>query len=257
MKTVLFLTLLAFGAGNSFDDESDEGQEPNVLERYDLLPVLPRIDQGTGWEGLLSQLLPPWSSEVGALRVQGLHTDEAPDKILSLVTQTLGDALNVKGSQIALESDSTLLVLAPASVQSMVAEVLAVLESVLSVSVEVRVDVLSTDGGQEFPGRSVMSVAEADRLVEGLVARGATHREHTFQLYSGRTSGVDQSNTVPLVFDYDVEIAQGSHRYRAVQAARQASFLKTRCPFADTIHAAPFPAPVTHLGHPAPAVSDR
>jgi len=218
MKTVLFLTLLALGASNSPDDEGGESaanQETNVLERYNLRPVLPRIDAGTEWTGLLTLLMPPWWGDDGEVEVHGLHTNEAPDKILNLVTQALGDALNAKGSQIVLENDSTLLVLAPAPVQSMVAEVLGVLESVLSSSVEVRVDVISLDGvlegaGQGSPARSVVSAAEADRLVEGLVARGATHREHTIQLSSGRTSAVDQSSTAPVVFDYDVEIAQGA-----------------------------------------------
>lgn len=214
MKTLLLLALVLSGDDHGPVPGGD-AQDPNVLVRYDLRPVLPRLDGGTGWASGLAQLPPPWWHDSPTVDVQGLGEDAAPDAILALVTQILGDELSAKGSQITLESDTHLSVLAPEAVQAKVAFVLDQLESVLSAAVQVHVDVVSGKGpgGAALPAKGVVPVAEADRMIAALEARGAAHEELELQLRAGRTAAIGQSRTVPLVYDYDVEIAQGSFMY--------------------------------------------
>ncbi|MEN8162228.1 MAG: hypothetical protein ABFS41_19310, partial [Myxococcota bacterium] len=220
---IAFLLLALLSPGDESPAEPQSAAE-SVFVRYDLRPVIPRLDQGSGWlQSLVPDLAKPYE-KVPEVELQRLYEPAAPDVILDLLTQILGDELVLEGRSIALERDTRLLVLAPPATQDKVAAILEVLESVLSASVHLRLDVLSTSEGAapERDGRCVVSTDEAERLVAGLVARGASHREHAFQLSAGRTAAVDQIRKVPFLFDYDVEIAQGCFIYDPIVRSAEA-----------------------------------
>ena len=188
----------------------------STLASYDLRTVIPRWDAATSWSQTLT--VPPAGYPDGDLPdadVMNFYGEPGVYEILDLLTQILGDELRHEGSDVSLDGTS-LVLLAPPAVHEQVRAVLTALETALSDTITVQVDVLSfaENGAQETAATSnVLSSEEASRLVTTLVGRGAQHREFLLELSAGRTAWIDQRKSVPFVIDYDIEIAQASFVY--------------------------------------------
>ncbi len=192
-----------------FSFASQGGQE-NVLVPYDLRAVIPSFDQSWSWsQALLPSLADPEQS-LPAVVLSELHHSEGPESILDLLVQALGEELHYEGRSIQIERDDQLLILAPQSVQAKVQEVLKLLETAFSSAVVVELDWFGfPDSGIPLE-RSVITQEEAKRFVDAAVARGSAHLTQTFLLSPGRTAAIESVRVVPVLLDYDVEIAQGS-----------------------------------------------
>jgi hypothetical protein len=204
MSFVLFaLLLLPSPAG-------DAAQADSVLVVYDLRPVLPRYDSGSGWESLV---VPPFE---GTEHGGGGHDldfeQESPDVVVDLLSQILGDELRFEGREIALDG-TKLVVLAPAPIQARVRDTLEALEAALGASVELQVDLYELPAGAAWPARAVMDAAEVDRGAAALFGPDPQRASYTLSLSAGRTAVLDMTRREPFLFDYDVEIAQGSVMY--------------------------------------------
>ena len=190
-----------------------EGQkEESTLQIYDLRPLMPRFDSdGTWQQSLLVPSADP-HGELPGVRLSSLHRDSTPEVIIDLITQVLGDELRYEGREVSLDGESRLLVLAPPPVQARVRSALAALEGALAAFITLRVDILTMQGDIEaaWPAQSLLAEEEVDRTIDTLLGRGASHQSYEFEAAAGRTSGIDTNRMLPLVFDYDVEIAQGA-----------------------------------------------
>lgn len=187
-------------------------KDESTLQIYDLRPLMPRFDSdGTWQQSLLVPSADP-HDELPGVRLSSLHRASTPEVIIDLITQVLGDELRYEGREVSLDGESRLLVLAPPAVHGRVRSALAALEGALAASVTMRVDVLTLQGdaGAVWPPQSLVASEEVDRLIDTLLGRGASHRSYEFEATAGRTSGIDTNRMLPLVFDYDVEIAQGA-----------------------------------------------
>lgn len=184
----------------------------SVLQIYDLRPLVPRFDGESTWSHSL--MFPPGvrPDEREALSPSDLYVDGEPEVIVDLLTQVLGDDLRYEGREISLNDNAHLLVLAPESVQVQVRNTLAALAAALGGTVELTVDVVEFDGAASelWPQKNVIPANAAELLINGAIGRGASHHEFRLSLSAGCTAAIDQMRRFPILFDYDVEIAQGS-----------------------------------------------
>ena len=189
---------------------SASGSNTSALVSYDLRPVLPSFDEAARWTQSLVVTPGGYYDGLSMVDPARLGAQEAPDVVIDLLTQVLGDELTRKGREMSVDG-TRLMVLAPQEVQGQVREILNVLEGVFSGVVELDVDILTlTEGEEQLVASNVMSTTEAERLVEGWVGRGAEHRRIPLRIAAGRTRGLVQTQKRPIVSDYDVEIAQGA-----------------------------------------------
>jgi len=202
--SILVLALLTAALGDG------GAQESTVLASYDLRAVLPRWDDGTSWSQSLNHL-PGVGPEQETSEAGGNYSDMAAFEVLDLLTQVMGDELRREGREMLVDG-SALTVLAPEPVQEQVRAVLDALRQALAGTIAVRVDVLALGDGSsvDLVPSSVLADDEAAKLVASLIGRGAQQRSFQLELSAGRTAWVDARRRVPFVFDYDVEIAQGS-----------------------------------------------
>ena len=203
---------------STVDDEpvvsssSDEAiEDDSVFVRYDLRPVMPSFD-GVSWKApLVSALANPWDN-LGGVNASELYEFAPPETILDVITRILGDEMHFEGREILLDGEASLLVLAPPAVQKKIRVVLDGLETALSSSVKIRVDVYTVlqSAGDALVESNVVTTQKADGIAADLAAAGAAHARHTFELSPGRTAILDQTRTVTFLYDFDVEIAQGA-----------------------------------------------
>jgi hypothetical protein len=191
---------------------SGEAEADAVLEIYDLRPLMPRFDLDSSWSHSL--MFPPGvrPSERETLDISGLGTDGDPTMIVEILMKVLGDELLYEGRRISLNRNGGLLVLAPAAVQEKVRATLAAIESALCGSVELAVDVVEFSGKapEIWPAKNLLSADEAGRLLTDARGRGASHQRTRLSLTAGRTATLEQMRHFPILYDYDVEIAQGA-----------------------------------------------
>ncbi|MEQ1895406.1 MAG: hypothetical protein ABL998_22950, partial [Planctomycetota bacterium] len=179
--------------------------EDSQLVSYDLRRILPRWDAGDWSQSLL---FPPLahpeaeSSAIPAERYGGLLSFE----LLDLLNQILGDDLRREGREMLIEGDA-LTVLAPAALQQQVRALLDGLEQALAGTVTLRVEFFTLAEGAAEPASLLLSDEEAQKLSASLA--GSAGRAFTLQLSAGRTDVLDARRSIPFLFDYDVEIAQG------------------------------------------------
>lgn len=182
-----------------------QGEEAQLVS-YDLGRVLPRWDEGDSWSQSL--VLPPLShpheqgSRIAAERYGGLASFE----LLDLLNQILGDELRREGREMLVEGGS-LSVLAPAALQQQVRALLEGLEQALAGAATLRLDFLPLAEGAPEPA-TLLGEDEAQKLVAAAGAGGAA-RSLTVELSAGRTAVLEAGRSVPFLFDFDVEIAQG------------------------------------------------
>jgi hypothetical protein len=74
------------------------------------------------------------------------------------------------------------------------------------------VDVVEIDGvaGDLWPARNVVDQDEVERAIAAALGRAGSHRHFEVGLSAGRTALLDQMHRFPILYDYDVEIAQGT-----------------------------------------------
>ena len=207
------LPLVPSGSPLVGSPDVDHAVPDSVLEVYDLRPLMPRFDAEGGWAHSL--ILPPGNGHFGdqqKISLSGLYGGEGPDVIVDLLTQVLGDELRYEGREITMDGASRLLVLAPAPIQARVAAMLQALENVLAATAQIEVDVVELTGaaGDTWPASNLVPAEAVDRAIATVLGRGGTHRRFHASLSAGRTSYVDQMRQFPILYDYDVEIAQGS-----------------------------------------------
>ncbi len=184
----------------------------SVLEVYDLRPLMPRFDGEAEW--MRTMVFPPANRfvEDESTPFHNMYDEAGSDVIIDLLIQVLGGELQYEGREIAMDGPSRLLVLAPAAIQARVEATLGTLETVLSSSAEITVDVveLPGDSTELWPKQNVVPAAEVDRSIASALGRGGVHQRFHMQLSAGRTAWLDQMRHIPILFDYDVEIASGS-----------------------------------------------
>lgn len=181
--------------------------EDSQLVSYDLRRILPRWDAGDWSQSLL---LPPLShphadsAAIPADRYGELLSFE----LLDLLNQILGDELRREGREMLVEGDA-LTVLAPAALQQQVRALLDGLEQALAGTVTLRVEFFTLAEGAAEPASLLLADDEAQKLALSLAASGSPGRAFTLQLSAGRTDVLDARRSIPFLFDYNVEIAQG------------------------------------------------
>ncbi len=221
MIPILWLALLLDPSGTGTTPATPRGNaqgtaaraEESVLVSYDLRAALPRWDSGS-WTQTLVVIPADHVDDLEEVNLEELYAELGAFELLDLLQQILGDELRAEGRDVSIEG-ADLVVLAPLSVQEQVRAVLSALSRALSGTVQVKVDVLSlAEGGAvEPPPASVLTQDEAQKLVTNLVGKGAQQREFQFQLMAGRTGWIEQRESVPFLFDFDVEIAQQTFIY--------------------------------------------
>jgi len=199
-------------AACSIYEEGGEGpQEELVLATYDLRTVLPRTD-AESWSQ--SMMLPPAGRGVHELpaigRDEELYENSSADVIMKIISRALEDEFLERGRDLSLQDDQHLLLLAPRSTHDKVAGIVDTLRGMASDSALLRVDILSSSSsGGALPGNNVVAAGEVDRMI-AQAGSEVEHRSFEIQLEAGRTTRLDQRKTINFLFDYDVEIAQGS-----------------------------------------------
>ncbi len=195
----------------------DEPSEDSVVVVYDLRPVLPSFDQeGTWSQALVPALADPGHENLPFVSLQELHRGEAPDSITNLVTEALGEDLHYEGRGIQIERGDQMVVAAPPAVQAKVRAILDALQAAFSAGTTVELDWFVMSDGAMPIDRCVLTLDEAKRFVDAAMARGSSHLHQTLRLAPGRTVALERARFIPLLADYDVEIAQGSFIYDPV-----------------------------------------
>lgn len=186
-------------------------EEDSVLVRYDLGPVLPSYDAAGGWSHSLNRGFEMiWGHECETPNVAQIYEGASPETVSELIRQLIGDELTSEGRLVSLEGDSSLLVLAPAAVQARVKRAMDGLAQGFGSSVSLQIDVVEMKGalGEDVP--SSVPVAQAERFLQGLLARNGQRHSYKLDLSAGRTGVIDQRTSRSMVVDHDVEIAKGA-----------------------------------------------
>jgi hypothetical protein len=208
IATLLLCTLLA----------PNDGPADSILVRYDLTGVLPSYDQAQIRESLLMSA--GTSQEHHRTPLEELTARPDADSIVELLARLFTEEFEYEGRELALQGDRDLLVLAPDDVQQRVSRALQELEQTLGASVELQIDVLSLqgDGPAPFGGKCVVDEGQ----LASLPASGRPSEQYRVRLQAGRTAAIDRTRVLPLVVDYDVEIAQGAVIHDPVIGAAEA-----------------------------------
>ena len=198
---------------------NDTETADSVLVRYDLSSTLPTFDDAQIDESLLIRGgASEGYLEIRRTNLDDLYGSEGADKIVDLVTRLHGEEFEYEGREIVMQGDDEMLVLAPADLQQKVKATLAEFERVLSSNVRLQVDVvdLPGEGPAPFGGATVIDAGQLANLPSG---QGNSHETYTVRLFAGRTSVVHNMRSIPVLTDYDVEIAQGASIHDPVVSA--------------------------------------
>ena len=176
-----------------------------VLARYDLPRSLIAFDG----EGFLESMTPFRRSryfEWYRTDVGDLYANEDPDMIPDLVSRVFVEEFEYEGRAIESDEDG-ILVYAPPAAQERVANALTEFQRVLAAHVELQVDVITLPDEGPIPlgGGGLVDVSALGDL--GSARERSTYR---MRVFAGRTSVLESIRTIPLLTEYDVEIAQGA-----------------------------------------------
>ena len=181
-----------------------------ILRTYDLRLAAPVVDHGEVWECLLPNM-------GGHTRLDFESEWESQflgEDVMSLIFELYDEEFEYADRRIEYLDDGRLLVGGPASVHRGVQGILGFLERAVASNARLRVDVLRLDGDAPiaWPSGSLIPEGEAQSLVAAAAAHGI-HRSYELDLNPARVSKLDAVREVPILFDYDIEIAQGSYIY--------------------------------------------
>ncbi|MCA8978636.1 MAG: hypothetical protein H6831_02515 [Planctomycetes bacterium] len=180
----------------------------NVLRMYDLRS----IQAGRSWETVSRSLLPAVRIDQGGLNeAEEYEPVFSPDEVMELLYRRFDEEIEYEGRGMWGLEDGRLALRAPESVHAGVVRTLSALDALTSAHVELTVDVLVSRskplGDPEVSGLVPLARAEA-WLMNGAAA---TERErYAVKLATGRTTTMDALRSMPVVLDWDVEIAQGA-----------------------------------------------
>lgn len=133
------------------------------------------------------------------------------DEVVSLLLDLLGKEFEYEGRNITAVEYGRILVRGPEGLHKRVADVLIFLDELVNAQAELTVNLLALDPGAEHPfgGRVMVARDEAERWLAA--AAGVTEQQELhLALRSDRPAEIDLTRTMPLLLDYDVEIAQAS-----------------------------------------------
>ena len=187
-------------------------QAQSVVRRYSLAGVAPNYEE----EGVSQQLfvIPGrpgnWFDDGGAGPLDRMPSRDL-DSVADLLSQALGDDLRFEGRGLSVSEEGEMLLVAPPDVHGKAEAILEGLRGALAAHALVSIDILNLEGGNlPFPDQAGLDDAAAERLIALALERGARHVRHELDLTPGNTSISDMTHPVPLLSDFDVEIAQSS-----------------------------------------------
>ena len=130
------------------------------------------------------------------------------EMLVDVVIDLLGPEFEYEGRRVSITTDGRLAVRGPAGLHERVVQLIAFLEEALNAQVELEIDVLSLPAGSAAVG-TVLTDQEARALVDA--AKGAgRYASHRVSVRGDRPAMLDLAENLPVVLDYDVEIAQGT-----------------------------------------------
>lgn len=175
-----------------------------VTKTYELATVLPSR-HGSEYAEVLAPYL--WREQDSG-ESSYLGAEALDDSIAELVMRLFEPEFSYEGRAIDYD-EGRLRVVAPPKVHDEIQRVLGYLESTFRRSVELRIDILER-GIDAAPLAGVMTAKEADDLI---AAGGARARSHTLRVAPGRIATLDATREVPLIADYDVNIAERTTQF--------------------------------------------
>ena len=195
-------------AGPSGPSRTIAAEADNVLRIYDLDSIRTERE----WECRSLPLLPVIRiSEGNSYEYRETETVFPADQVMELLYRQFGDEIEYEGRSMWGLEDGRFAVRAPESVHANVARTLAALDALTSAHIELTIDVL-VSRSKPLGDPELSGIVPVER-VEAWLMNGAspTERErYVVKLGAGRAVGVNALRSMPVVLDWDVEIAQGA-----------------------------------------------
>jgi len=133
------------------------------------------------------------------------------DTIAALLRNLYSQEFEYEGRRLSSSPDGHLLIEGPEGLHTRVASLLAFLDRTLNAQIEIAVDVIRVpaDSAIAVPSSSIITSAAARDLITAAVGSG-NHEHYTMRVPTHRTVQLSAALTMPLLIDYDVEIAQSA-----------------------------------------------
>lgn len=200
---------------------------PLVLRRYDISAAVawhatPRV----GERVFPSLLGPPGVSKLEDWVDAGAWDPDA-EQLIAIVQAVYAEEFQSAGRTLWDDGNAHLFVRAPESVHKGIQELIAAFESACARPTEIAVDIVRQPAGAAAIESSIVSPADAERL---LGAAGATRMSYVLRIPAGNVGWLDATTRQDLVIDYDVEVAQASVQFDPVVAAVESGVrIEARC----------------------------
>ena len=135
--------------------------------------------------------------------------ERGADRVISLLVDIVGAEFEYEGREIHEIPGGRIYVRGPEALQARVKALLSFLDRLVNAQIELTVDVIELAVGSEAPlgGRMIVTKAEAEAWMQ---ERQGPRENMKLLLRADRPSELELTRSIPLVVDYDVEIAQGS-----------------------------------------------
>jgi hypothetical protein len=181
---------------------------PNVLRAYDISTLKEVRDEGRESTSLLPYMT--LYQEHGDGWSEAESSFEA-DTIVSLVRNLFAAEFEYEGRRITSSPGGQLLIVGPEGLHARVASLLTFLDRTLNAQIEIAVDVieLPASSSVSLPTSSIITSAEARKLISAGKSAGG-HEHFTMHVPTHRTVNVSMGQAMPMLVDYDVEIAQSA-----------------------------------------------
>ncbi len=178
-------------------------QSPSQVRIYDLHAIAPLYGASAGVQ-FFPLTDPEWESSQG----QELAQPDF-DFAYELLTRLMAPEFDLEGKRQALLENGRMLIEGSTAVHEGVARTLRNLEKVCAEPVLFSVDVIAWPAGQgEWPASTLLPESAALALVEAARGSRAALSSWRLALRPGEIGTIDARQSVPLVADFDVEIAQ-------------------------------------------------
>jgi hypothetical protein len=207
LGSTLPVVLPALGDGTSVSPS--EGEE-NVVRFYDVSSL------AVSRQGVQDRYfhLAPYVVPKGpdSLNINGsIDQMYGVDEIVNLLRNLLGGEFEYEGREITAIEYGRIVVKGPEGLQKRVNDVLAFLDGLLNAQAELTVSVIELEAVAEapFPGRTIVSRDETEQWLAS-ATQVTAQQEFRLALRADRPAEIDLTQTVPVVLDYDVEIAQAA-----------------------------------------------
>ena len=180
----------------------------NVMRTYNLSALRSEWNGG----GSLPAFVPLSGEDAGEEQLEyESYTVFAADEVMEVLYNRIGEDLEYEGRGMWERGRGMLAVRAPEAVHDEIANTLVFLSEVTASHAELTLDIIVTHdkglGAPELAGLVSRAAAES-WLEEGVP--GSERSRYVLELSSGKVALVDATRSMPLVFDWDIEIAQGA-----------------------------------------------